>query len=86
MPAVPGVQRRQVRQEDLDWRGLRVAGQGRPAQAGGQLAQAARQHRPDPLVKNKRDESVCDARDLRGAPNALRERKMGLCSFLCFYI
>lgn len=50
-PAVPGVQRRQVRQEDPDWRGLRVAGQGGPAQARGQLAQAARQHGSDPLVE-----------------------------------
>lgn len=50
VPAVPGVQRRQVREEDPDRRGLRVAGQSRPAQARGELAQAARQHRPDPLL------------------------------------
>lgn len=54
-PAVPGVQRGQVRQEDPDRRGLRVAGQGGPAQARGQLAQAARQHGSDPLVRSGLD-------------------------------
>lgn len=49
--AVPGVQWRQVHEEDPDRGGLRVAGQGRPSQASGQLAQAARQHRPDPLIE-----------------------------------
>lgn len=50
-PAVLGVQWWQVYEEDPDRRGLRVAGQSRPTQASGELAQAARQHRPDPLIE-----------------------------------
>lgn len=50
-PAVPGIQWWQVRKEDPDWGGLRVAGQSRPTQASGELAQAPRQHRPDPLIE-----------------------------------
>ena len=50
-PAVPRVQRGQVHEEDPDRGGLRVAGQSRPPQASGELAQAARQQRPDPLVE-----------------------------------
>lgn len=50
-PAVPGVQRWQVCEEDPDWGGLRVAGQSRPAQARGGLAQAACQQRSDPLIE-----------------------------------
>lgn len=49
-PAVPRVERRQVHEEDADRRGLRVAGQDGLAEASGGLAQAARQHRSDPLI------------------------------------
>lgn len=48
--AVPGVQRRKVCKEDLDRRGLCMAGQSRPTQTSGELAQAARQHCSDPLI------------------------------------
>lgn len=52
-PVVPGVQRWQVCKEDPDRGGLRVAGQSRPTQASGELAQAARQHRHDPLIEKR---------------------------------
>lgn len=50
-PAFPGIQWWQVCEEDPDRGGLRLARQGRPSQASGELAQAARQHRPDPLIE-----------------------------------
>lgn len=63
-PAFPGVQWWQVCEEDPDRGGLCVAGQSRPSQASGELAQAACQHRPDPLIdiRKPKYEEVSDIR------------------------
>lgn len=49
--AFPGIKWGQVCEEDFDWWGVRVAGQGGPAEANGQLAQAAGHHSSDPILE-----------------------------------
>lgn len=53
--AVPGIQRRQVHEEDPDRGGLYLAGQGGHEEAGGELAQAVCQlHSDQPLSASAR--------------------------------
>lgn len=53
--AFPGIQRRQVHEEDPDRGGLHLAGQGGHEEEGGELAQAVRQlHSDQPLRSSTR--------------------------------